>query len=470
MQIVPAVTLYIPPVPHLTPANTPGPHTHGNRHASLRSPAVVVLLAFTVGLAAGAALPQIAPAVAPFGTLWVRALSALVVPLVVALLVTGVTSLVDSRAVGRMGVAALGVFLALLAAGSTLVALVTPWLLTLLQVTRTAAATADASAAAIPTPAVADAFPGVWGWIATLIPANPIAAAAAGSLLPLVLFTVAFAIAVGQLAPERRASVVGFFRGVADAMLLLVRWILWLAPAGVFALAYGLGAHTGLGGARVFVAFVLLVAVTCLVFLVALYALATTVGGVSVPRFARAILRAQIVAFGTRSSIASLPVMIEASETTLALPPAISGFLLPLAVSTFKLGATIAILTGSLFLARLYGVSVSATQVASVAASAALLSFSVPGVPGGVLLVMVPVLTGIGVPPEGVGLLFAVDVIPDMIRTLTNVTADMTAAVIVARVAQRSDAQTDEQRADRAAGRCAKRVLDWWRVVRCWGR
>lgn len=391
----------------------------------------MVLVAFAAGGAAGAALPQWAAAIAPFGALWVRALTALVVPLVVALLITGVTSLAGARAVGRLGVQTLAVFIALLAAGSTLVALVTPTLLTLLRVTSAAATVAHAT----PRPPVADAsFPGAWGWVATLVPANPIAAAAAGTLLPLVLFTVAFAIAVGQLPEGRRAPVVGFFRGTGDALLVMVRWILWLAPAGVFALAYGLGARTGFGGARLVVAFIALVAAACLAFLAALYALAMLVGGVSLPRFARAILGAQIVALGSRSSIAALPAMIEASDAGLALPPAISGFLLPLAVSTFKLGATIAVLTGPLFLARLYDVPVTAAQVASVAASAVLLSFSVPGVPAGVLLVMVPIVTALGVPPEGIGLLLAVDVIPDMIRTLTNVTADMTAAVIVARM------------------------------------
>lgn len=392
-----------------------------------------MLLAFATGLGAGTVLPALAPAIAPFGALWVRALSAVVVPLVVALLVTSVTSLADTRAVGRLGLLALGVFLALLAAGSTLVALVTPSLLSLLHVARAAGGMTGATGAT-PSPPPSDAaFPGAWGWIATLVPVNPIAAAAAGTLLPLVLFTVAFAIAAGRLAPERRAHVVGFFRGAGDALLELVRWILWLAPAGVFALAYGLGASAGLGGTRALVALVVVVATACLAFLIALYAIAAVVGGVSPPRFARAILPAQIVAFSSRSSIAALPAMIEASETTLALPPAISGFLLPLAVSTFKLGATIAIVTGSLFLARLYGVPVSATQLASVATAAVLLSFSVPGIPGGVLLVMVPVLTGLGVPAEGVGLLLAVDVIPDMIRTLTNVTADMAAAVVVTR-------------------------------------
>ena len=98
---------------------------------------------------------------------------------------------------------------------------------------------------------------------------------------------------------------------------------------------------------------------------------------------------------------------------------------------TFR--ATIAFMTSSLFLARLYGVEVTPAQVMSVAVSGVLLSFSVPGIPGGVLLIMIPVLTSLGIPAEGVGILLAVDVIPDMFRTVTNVTADMVSAVLVSR-------------------------------------
>jgi proton glutamate symport protein len=362
--------------------------------------------------------------------LWVKAISALVVPLVVALLITGVASLADVRAVGRLGARVLLVFVALLATGSALVTLVTPSLLTLLHVTHESAGALGSAALPAGAP---HATPGFWDWVGSLIPVNPVAAAASGALLPLVVFTVAFALAVTRLAPESRASVVGFFRGVADAMLQLVAWVLWTAPAGVFALAYALGARTGLGSAHALVALIVLVTTVCLAYTGALYIIAVVFGRISLPRFARAIVRAQVVGFSTRSSLASLPAMIQAGETRLELPPAVTGFVLPLAVSTFKLGATIAIVTSTLFLARLYAVPLTSGDLISIAVSAVLLSFSIPGIPAGVMLVMIPVLASVGIPAEGIGILLAVDVIPDMVRTLTNVTADMVAAVIVAR-------------------------------------
>lgn len=416
-------------------STTPTQPTLRKRRWWRTSPATTILLAFAVGLAAGAAAPQWADAIGPVGSLWVKAISALVVPLVIALLITSIASLSDARDVGRIGVRAVLIFLALLTAGAALVAFVTPAFLTFLDI----GAGSAAGLVATSTPIAAAPIPaGFWQWVGTLIPANPFAAANEGALLPLVIFTVAFAIAATRLPADSRAFIVGFFRGVSAIMLELVRWVLWIAPLGVFGLAYALGAHTGLQGAHLIAALWIVVAAACIVYIVALYLIAVFAGRVSLIRFARAIAPAQIVGFSSRSSLASLPPMIEAAEA-LELPPAITGFLLPLAVSTFKLGATIAITTSSLFLARMYGVPISPSQLASIAISAVLLSFSVPGIPGGVLLIMVPVLRSVGIPAEGIGILLAVDVIPDMFRTLTNVTADMTAALITARAVGGAD-------------------------------
>ncbi|MEO7041466.1 MAG: dicarboxylate/amino acid:cation symporter [Gemmatimonadaceae bacterium] len=417
------------PATPTTPSTNSGVPPVRKRNWWRTSPATTILLAFAIGLGAGAAAPQWADAVGPVGTLWVKAISALVVPLVIALLITSIASLSDARDVGRIGVRAVAVFLALLIAGAALVAFVTPAFLTFLDVARASASGIASSS----TPVITAQVPlGFWQWVSSLIPANPIAAASEGTLLPLVVFTVAFAIAATRLPADSRAYIVGFFRGVSGIMLELVRWVLWIAPIGVFGLAYTLGAHTGLQGAHLIAALWIVVAAACTAYIVALYLLAVFAGRVSLVRFARAIAPAQIVGFSSRSSLASLPPMIEAAKI-LDLPPAITGFLLPLAVSTFKLGATIAITTSSLFLARMYGVSISPAQLASIAISAVLLSFSVPGIPGGVLLIMVPVLRSVGIPAEGIGILLAVDVVPDMFRTLTNVTADMVAALITAR-------------------------------------
>jgi len=398
-----------------------------------------VLLALIAGLAIGATLaathtPVLAAATAiaaPVGTLWINAIQATVIPLVVSLLITGIASAAGTRAVGRLGAEALLLFLVLLVASAAFVTLVATPLMAYMPVTgATVAALRTARAAAPVAPAP---LPGASDWLVSLITPNPVAAAAHGALLPLVVFTLLFAAAATRVPERSRVPLIAFFRGVADTMLVLVRWVLWLAPVGVFALALTLGASTGFSVATTLLSFVLLVAAVCAAVTAALYVLVVTVARVPLTRFARAALPAQVVAFGTRSSLASLPAMVETAATELGVAAPITGFFLPLAVSTFKLGATIAIVTGTLFLGRIYGITLGAPALASIAIAGVVLSFSVPGVPGGLILVIAPVLATAGIPPQGLGVLLAVDTVPEMFRTVTNVTADLAAAVVLSR-------------------------------------
>lgn len=417
---------------------------------TISSPAARVLAALVAGLALGAVLastrsPLLAPAVAiaaPVGAMWVNAIQATVIPLVVSLLVTGVATAAGTRAVGRMGAEALLLFIALLTISAIFVALVAAPLVARMPVSAATSAALRGAAGMTAAPVTHATLPGVGEWLASLVTANPIASAADGALLPLVLFTLAFALAVTRIPKETRTLVTGFFQGIAAAMLVLVRWILWLAPLGVFALSITLGASTGFGLAATLLSFVALVAATCAVLVAGLYTLAVLGGHVALGRFARAALPAQAVAFSTRSSLAALPPMVERAESELDAPSAITGFFLPLAVSTFKQGATIAIITGTLFLARIYDVALSPAQLASIAVAAVVLSFGIPGIPGGLILVIAPVLAGIGIPAQGLGVLLAVDTIPEMFRTVTNVTADLAAATVLARRArERGDAE-----------------------------
>jgi proton glutamate symport protein len=171
-------------------------------------------------------------------------------------------------------------------------------------------------------------------------------------------------------------------------------------------------------------------------------------GRVSLARLVRAAAPAQAVALGTRSSLAALPAALRGAEAHLGLPPASVAMLLPLAVATFRISVTVAIVVGTAFLAQLGGIELSLAQRVSVAASAVLLSLGVPGVPGGVFLVMAPVLTSVGIPPEGIGLLLAVDPITDAARTLTNVTGHVALTAIVGRPAASRKAESDTTDSD----------------------
>ncbi|HVT40517.1 MAG TPA: cation:dicarboxylase symporter family transporter, partial [Gemmatimonadaceae bacterium] len=210
--------------------------------------------------------------------------------------------------------------------------------------------------------------------------------------------------------------------------------ILVVAPLGVFALAVSVGAKLGLAAAGALATYVVLVVGITVAFCVlVLYPSALVFGGVSLRTFARGALPAQAVAFSSRSSLAALPAMLESGRDRLALSTPFASFFFPLAVTLFRCGAAIGQVIGALFVAKLYGVALGPGQLTAIAVTSVVTTFSVPGIPGGSIIMIVPVLLAAGVPAAGVGLLLGVDTIPDMFRTTTNVTGDLTAAVILAR-------------------------------------
>jgi Na+/H+-dicarboxylate symporter len=389
-----------------------------------------LVLGLALGVAAAAsdsaAVLRVVRWVEPVGTLWVNAIRMTVIPLIVASLVVAVSG-AGARTVGRLGTRALVVFALLLAGVAVLGALAAPPLFARLRIDPVAAASIRAGASAVVRPEL----PTLADWVVGLVPANPIRAAADGAMLPLIVFTLAFGLALGRVAPERRAAVVGFFDGVAAATTVLVRWVLALAPVGVFALALALATRLGAGvvGAAAFylAAHSALLAAALLL----LYPVAVLGGRVRPGRFARAALPAQVVAATTRSSMAALPAMVASAEDTLGLRREVASFALPLAVSTFRLNQPISWLAMALFAAALYGVRLGPADVATLAAASVLMSFSVPGIPSGSLFVIAPFLAAVGIPPEAVGVLIALDLVPDVFKTLLNVTAHLTAVTVL---------------------------------------
>jgi Na+/H+-dicarboxylate symporter len=404
---------------------------------------VAALVALLLGLALGAvaaatgapALHATVAAVEPLGALWVNAIRMTIVPLVVSLLVTSVAGVADVRAVGRLGARALLWFAILLVGSAVFAALVTPPLFARLEIDPASAAALRATAAGAVAPdAPTPELPTLRGFVVGLVPVNPVRAAADGAMLPLIVFTLLFATAVTRLAGDARAVVTGFFRAVSEAMLVVVRWILALAPVGVFALSADMGRQLGVGAVGAVGYYVVILCALIAVVTLACYPIAAVFGRTSMRRFARAAAPAQAVAVSTRSSLASLPALIDGARRELGDRPAISGFVLPLAVSTFKLNTPVADLAGPLFLAALYGIDLSAAQIATMTVVCIAMSFSNPGIPsGGLFVVTAPVMLSAGMPLEGIGILIAADAIPDVFNTVVNVTGDMTVATVLGR-------------------------------------
>ncbi len=406
--------------------------------------ALKVLVALIAGLALGLGivssgsptLGHLVPVIEPIGTLWVSAIRMTIIPLVVSSLIVGVGGAADPASVGRVGARALLLFIVILGAATLVALLAGPPILASIHIDPAAAASLRANAAQSGGAAVqgAKTLPGVAQWIVDLVPANPVKAAADGAMLPLIVFSLAFGMALARVAADRRAVFLRVVGGVQDASLVLVRAVIAVAPLGVFALAVSVAAKLGLAAAGALATYVVLVsAITAAFCLLVLYPAAVVFGGVSLKTFARAALPAQAVAFSSRSSLAALPAMLEPVRERLDMPVALSAFLFPLAVTLFRCGAAIGQVIGALFIAKLYGVAIDPAQLAAIAATTIVTTFSVPGIPGGTIIMMVPVLLAAGLPAEGVGLLLGVDTIPDMFRTTTNVTGDITAAVILAK-------------------------------------
>ncbi|HTL06061.1 MAG TPA: dicarboxylate/amino acid:cation symporter [Gemmatimonadales bacterium] len=407
-----------------------------------------VVLALGAGLAGGIAvaashdarLLHLAEAVAPVGTLWINAIRMTVIPLMVALIVTGVAGVSDLRVIGRIGGRTILVFFVLVAGVALVMVPLAALAFRLLPATggvRPALPPGAAEAAGQLAASTTDT--GLAAWLLSLVPTNPIAAAASGAILPLIVFTLLFALAITRSGEASRQALVGFFRAFSEAMLVLVRWVVALAPIGVFALVLPLAARGGAAVAGGMGFYVLVYIAGSLLAILLLYPVAVLWGRIPPGRFARAALPPQLVAFASSSSIASLPALVEAAERDLELPERVSGFVLPLAVSIFHIAAPVSWAVGALFVGWFYGIPVGLPQLATVVFASVFLSFAGPGVPRGAFLMLTPLFLAIGLPAEGIGVLIAVDAIPDLFSTVLNVTGDLTAAAIVAR-GQRHDA------------------------------
>lgn len=409
---------------------------------------LALVLGATIGLALAfwdpAAAARAADFVQPVGRLWLNALQMTVVPLVAALVVVGVNAASDAVSSGRTARQAIGVFMVLLVLSGAFAAAAAPAFLSLIPRDD---ALVESLRAATALPDAQIAVPASFGeWFATVIPSNALAAAAASAMLPLVVFALFFGFALTRLEPERKARLLDFVQSIADVMIVIVRWVLWAAPVGVFALVLAVTARVGAGmlaalGWYILLLCALYIAVTLLLYLVAAFAAREPLR-----RFAVAILPAQAIAASTQSSLASLPAMIDSARTRLGYPLQVSSLVLPMAVSLFRITSPVQYIGVATFIAWMYGIELGPLQLAMAVGLAAVISLGSVGLPGQVsfMATNMPVTQALGLPVEPLGILLAVDTIPDVFSTVGNVTADLTAAGVVAKRTGPAPADTTE--------------------------
>jgi Na+/H+-dicarboxylate symporter len=401
----------------------------------IRVPAAWTLGGLAVGLAVGMALAgteAVAPVLevaAPLGRLWLRAVQMTILPLVAGLLVTGI---VESVAAARAGVLArrtLGLFAAVLTLGTLMSALVMPLLLELFPLPASAALALRTTG-----PGAQGGVPGVGAFVESIIPANVFAAAAGDAVLPVIVFIALLGAAITRLPETPRAQLAGLFAALAGAMIVVIGWVLVLAPIGVFCLALGVGAQSGVAAIGALAHYIALVASIGFVILLAGYAVAAVGARLGLGRFARAMLPVQAVALSTQSSLASLPAMLGACGR-LNVAPASAEFVLPLAVALFRATSPAMNLAVCIYVARLSGIAVTPGMLGAGIAIALLTTVGTVSLPGTISFVssVGPIALAMGLPLEPLALLVAVEMLPDIMRTVGNVTMDVAVAATVDR-------------------------------------
>ena len=398
-----------------------------------------VLLGLLAGAVVGLSLAHWSPENAatavsitqPIGKLWLSGLQMTVVPLVLSLVILGVATASDAAASGRVARRAMIVFITLLSLFATYAAVVAPLVLSMMPPSPDLTATLRGTLPAVEevqAPALAD-------WISGMIPSNAIMAAAQGAMLSVVVFALFVGFALTRVQEDRRALIINFCHGIADTMIVIVRWMLLAAPIGVFALVVSVCAQAGIGVIGALVGYI---ALQCGMYLGATlicYVLVAVFARTSPMAFAKAILPAQVVAASTQSSLASLPAMVESARFRLGHPRAVAALVLPMAVTLFRITSPIQYIVAACFVAWAYGIELGPVTLAAGAALAVVISLGSIGLPGQVsfMATVMPVTQSMGLPIEPLGLLLAVDTIPDVFATTGNVTGNLTATSIVVR-------------------------------------
>jgi proton glutamate symport protein len=397
-----------------------------------------IFLALLVGLAAGIAaawsgaswVERSAAIAEPIGGMWLNALQMTIVPLVISLIITGIAGAAEAARASRLAARSLILFAALLLTSSIAAALLTPLLLNLFPLPVESAASLRDALSGTTAPGAAPSFA---DFLRSIVPTNPIAAASNTAVLPLIVFVLVFAFAMTRLPTAPRATLVGFFQAIADTMLIVINWVLWIGPVGVLALAYVVGARAGGPAFHALAHYVLIVSGVGTVIWLAAWPLALVGARIGPLRFTRAVMASQALAFSTQSSLACLPAMLRAAGK-LDVPVGASGIVLPMAVAVFRATGPAMNLAVAIYIAYWFGYTLTPMQLTLGVVAAATTTIGAAGIPGQATFFasIAPICIAMGLPIEPLALLIAVETLPDLMRTMGNVSMDVAATATVA--------------------------------------
>lgn len=416
------------------------------------SEAFIILAALVAGLLLGIVAGKsgdgwrepLIQAASLIGGLWLDALKMTVIPLIVALLITGIVGGADAARAGGLAARGVAWFLLFYLFSAVFGAFGMEALTSLFPLARDDADALRAGLASVEQSVTSEAVPSVADFFNSIIPANPLGAAANDQILPLVFFTVIFAFALSRVSSRQRTAALGFFEAVGDAMLIVIGWVLWLAPVGVFALAFAVGAGAGGSALGAVAHYVLLICLIGIGITIVGYVIALFVARFRPALFLRAMAAPSAVAISTRSSLACLPAMLTAANR-LGVDERKADVLLPMAVALFRATGPAMNIGVVVYMAHWLGITITPWNFAAGIAVATMASIGAVSLPGQISFVtsIAPISLAMGVPIEPLALLIAVETIPDIIRTLGNATMDVAVTGAVAR--QEGDRLTDDE-------------------------
>jgi proton glutamate symport protein len=382
----------------------------------------------------------------PWGTIFLNMLRLLAVPLIFVSLVKGMASLTDISKLSRIGFKTLGFFMA-----STVVAITIGLLIVNImkpghafpeskrtEMQEQYAATVgekETIAEQVKTSGPLDFLVGI-------VPENVIQAAGDNrNILQIIFFAILFGLAVALIPHEKVKVVKDFFDGLNEIVLKIVDLVMTIAPLGVFALLGTLVVDfTGDDVSEsldLFASLGLYIIATVIGYLIMIFVIYPMILKLLTPigyrDFYKAISPAQMIAFSTSSSAASLPISMEIVERDLGVSKTISSFVLPIGTTVNMDGTSLYQAVGAVFIAQAFGFDLTMAQQLTIVLTATLASIGTPGVPGGGVVMLVIILTSVGLPAEGLAMVLALDRPLDMLRTVVNVTGNCAASTIIAK-------------------------------------
>lgn len=403
-----------------------------------------ILLALVIGAAFGFAANRLEFAdfviayIRPVGTAFIKLISMVVVPLVFVSLLVGTTSLKDIRSLGRIGIKTLILYVSMTAIavsiGLSLANLARPGAgfsqQTRQQLMEGAAAQPGSSS---PRAGPALERPSITDLLLNIIPANPVRSLAEGEMLQTIFFAVLMGVCLTLIPPERGRPVIAFFEGANDIFVKMVHVIMQIAPIGVFALIAGVVADFGLGIILMLIKYCATVLVGLLLYMLVVYsAILKVFAKTGVRRFFRGLRPAQLVAFSSSSSAATLPVTLKCVTENLGVSQGVAGFMLSVGASINMDGTALYQGVATVFIAQFYGIDLGLGQQLMVVLTATLAALGTVGIPGAGVVMLAMVLRSVGVPLEGIGIIMGVDRFLDMCRTAVNVTGDSVCTMVIA--------------------------------------